>query len=67
MFGGAAVELGARREVGTELVPCVEAGAGAPGRPAASGAGSVTGAGSDPATVVAVVDRSNDVDVGRLA
>jgi hypothetical protein len=77
--GGAAVESGARGEVGTalpgaaagaEVVPCGEAGADAPGTPAESGAGSVPGAGSDPATVVAVVDgdrRSKDVDVGRLA
>ena len=79
MFGGAAVELGARGEVGTtppgaaagaELVPCVEAGADAPGTPAGSGVGSVPSAESDPATVVAVVDgdpRSKDVDVGRLS
>jgi hypothetical protein len=79
VFGGAAVEPGARGAVGTalpgppagaELVPCGEAGADAPGTLAGSGAGSVPRAGSDPATVVAVVDgdrRSKDVDVGRLA
>ena len=74
-----AVEPGARGEVGAalpgpapgaELVRCGEAGADGPGTPAESGGGSVRGAGSDPATVVAVVDddcRSNDVDVGLLA
>ena len=82
MFGGAAVEPGARGEVGAalpgvaggaELVPCGEAGADDPGTPAGSGAGWVSGAGSDPATVVAVVAvvdgdrRSTDVDVGGLA
>jgi hypothetical protein len=79
VFGGAAVDPGARGEVvaalpgataGAELVPCGEAGAADPGTPAESGAGSVAGAGTEPATVVAVVDgdrRSTDVDVGRLA
>ena len=79
MFGGATVEPGAGGEVGAalpdapagaELVPCGEAGADDPGTPAESGAGSVPGAGSDPATVVAVVEgdrRSEDVDVGLLA
>jgi hypothetical protein len=82
VFGGAAVDPGPRGEVvaalrgapaGAELVPRCEAGAADPGTPAESGGGSVPGAGTEPATVVAVVAvvdgdrRSTDVDVGRLA
>jgi hypothetical protein len=82
LLGGAAVVPGARGDVGAappgaptgaELLPCGEAGAADPGAPAGSGAGSVPGAATDPAVVVAVVGvvdddfGSEDVDVDRRA
>ena len=79
LFGGVAVEPGARGEVGAalpgaapgaELVRCGEAGADDPGTAAESGGGSVPGAATVEEAEVTVVEddgRSNDVDVGLLA
>jgi hypothetical protein len=79
VFGGAAVEPGARGEVGAglpgaadgaELVPSGAVGAADPGTTAGSGAGAVPGAPAEAATVVGVVEddsRLMDVDVDRLA